>query len=359
MEEISVKTKERNQGIELLRIICMMCMIIQHIIGHGWVIQLLRPDTWKYELVVMLRSLCLFGISGFALISGYVGVQSRFRYSSVVLQWTKVWLYSVFFTVLGSILEPGSVTRGGWFGALLPTLNTTYWYFTAYLGCVMFAPVINKAMKQMTRKQGTVIVVTLIYIFSMFSNALGTDAMYVDVGKGTLWLVILYTVGAYFGHFKPHERVPKAVLWVFAGISTMVMALLQPVAQRLGIAYLSGDPLNNSIQTLLMALAMVLLFSRLEIRRGKRWISWLGGASFGVYVLHEHPYIRKYTITQSYRLTELGNAQLLAAIVLFAAAIYLGCAVVDALRQKIYDRLHLKQKLQAIEHKLIGDLWAD
>lgn len=354
-----MKTKERNMGIELLRIICMLCIIIQHIIGHGWVIQSLHPGTWKYDLVVMLRSLCLFSISGFALISGYVGVQSRFRYSSVVLQWTKVWLYSVFFTALSGIVEPGTVTKGDWFKALLPTLNTTYWYFTAYLGCAMFAPVINKAMKQMTRKQGTVVVVTLIYIFSMFSNALGGDTMYVDVGKGTLWLVVLYAVGAYFGHFKPHERVPMAVLWVLAGLSAIVMALLQPVAQRLGIAYLSGDPRNNSIQTVMMALAMVLLFSRLEIRRGKRWVSWLGGASFSVYVLHEHSFIRKYTITQAYRLTVLGRVQILVGIVLFAMAIYLGCALVDAVRQKIYDKLHVKQKIEAIERRLIGDLWAD
>ena len=56
-----VQKKERNLGIELLRIICMMCMIIQHIIGHGWIIQTLHPGTWKYELVVMLNNICIFG----------------------------------------------------------------------------------------------------------------------------------------------------------------------------------------------------------------------------------------------------------------------------------------------------------
>ena len=229
-----MKTRERNLGIELLRVLAMLGIVIQHIIGHGWVVQLINPGTWKLDIVVALRSLCLFGISEFALISGYVGVKSRYRYSSIVLQWTKVWLYSVFFTALASILDPGAVTAGNWRGALLPTLNKTFWYFTCYLGCFMFAPIINRGMKQLTSKQGAVVVATMIYIFSMFSNALGGDAMYVDVGKGTLWLVIMYTVGAYFGYFQPHMRVPKATLWVMAIVSALIMAGLELVSRRLG-----------------------------------------------------------------------------------------------------------------------------
>lgn len=355
-----MKTRERNLGIELLRVLAMLGIVIQHIVGHGWVVQSINPGTWKLDIVVALRSVCLFGISEFALISGYVGVKSRYRYSSVVLQWTKVWLYSVFFTALSSILEPGTVNASMWRGATLPTLNKTFWYFTCYLGCFMFAPIINRGMKQMTSKQGTALVVTLIYIFSMFSNALGRDAMYVDVGKGTLWLVIMYTVGAYFGYFQPHMRVPKAVLWAMAIVSAMIMAGLEPTARKLGIDYLSTDPRNNSIQTVFMAISMLLLFSRLEIRRGKKLITWLGGASFGVYVLHEHPFIRKYTITPySYKLAALGNVEIVIGIILAAAVLYLGCALVDGLREKIYKALRVKQRLDALESKLIGDLWAE
>lgn len=356
----SVNTRKRNLGIELLRIICMMCMIIQHIIGHGWVIQSIHPGTWKCELVIALRSLCLFGISGFALISGYVGVRSRYRYSSVALQWTKVWLYAVLFTLLASVLDPGSVGRKDWTKALFPALNRFYWYFTAYLGCFTIAPIIRKAMRQMTLRQASVCTATLILIFSMLSNALGGDSFYVDVGKGTLWLVVMYAVGAYFGQFQPHARIPKGVLWALAVVSMLVMAGLQPVSERLGFDYLSTDPRNNSIQTVVMAIVMLMLFSRMEIRWGKKLISWLGGASFGVYIIHDHPQIRMLTISRySYMLTELGNVEIIVGIILAAAAIYVVCALIDSLRQKIYDILGIKQKLELLESKLIGDLWAD
>lgn len=355
-----MKTRERNLGIEMLRVLAMLGIVIQHILGHGWVVQSINSGTWKYDMVVALRSVCLFGISEFALISGYVGVKSRYRYSSIVLQWTKVWLYSVFFTALASILDPGAVGKGDWFGAMLPTLNKTFWYFTCYLGCFMFAPIINRGVKQLTGKQGAVMTVTMLYIFSMLSNALGGDAMYVNAGKGTLWLVIMYTVGAYFGHFQPHMRVSKAVLWVLAAVSMLIMAGLEPVAEKLRIDYLSKGPHNNSIQTVFMAVSMLLLFSRLEIRRGKKLISWLGSASFGVYVLHEHPFIRKYTITpHAYKLADLGNVEIIFGIVLSAAGLYLACALVDGLREKLYRALRVRQSLDALEKNLIGDLWAE
>jgi len=78
-----------------------------------------------------------------------------------------------------------------------------------------------------------------------------------------------------------------------------------------------------------------------------------------VYVLHEHPVIRFNTISKyAYLLTTLGNVEIVAGIVLAAAAMYLGCALVDALREKIYRALRVKQRLEALENRLLGDLEA-
>lgn len=355
-----MKERKRNLGIDLLRIICMLAIVIQHLLGHGWVVQLLHPETWKYELAVALRSLCMVGVSGFALISGYVGIQGRYRYSSLILQWTKVWLYSVLFTLLGSVLVPGSVSREDWICALLPTLHKQAWYFTAYAGCFMIAPMIRMAMKQMNMKQASVCTAMLILVFSLLSNVLGNDAFYVNAGQGTLWLTVLYAVGAYFGWFQPHVRAPKAALWAFAAVSAALLAIGQPLAQRLGLTWLSADPKNNSLITLMTAIALLLLFSRMEIRRGAKPIAALGAASFGVYLIHEHPQVRRYTISKyAYLLTEMGNVQMIVCAVLAAAMIYLCCALVDMLREKAYRALGVKRRIEALESRLLGDLWAD
>jgi len=355
-----VQKNERKLGIELLRIICMMSMIIQHIIGHGWVIQSLHPGTWKYELVITLNSLCIFGISAFAMISGYVGVRARYKYSSIVLQWSKMWIYSVFFTLLGSVIFPGSVDKKEWIQAFFPTLHGLFWYFTAYLVCFMIAPFIRQGMRRMSFKQASINVCCMLVMFTVLAHAFTGDVFGTGGGKNALWLVALYVIGAYFGWFEPHKKIPMAALGAFVIAAALVTALTQPVAQRLGIARLSNTLYwGSTVRAMSMAVSLLLFFSRLEIKHGRKLIAWLGGASFGVYVLHEHPVIRFNTISKyAYLLTTLGNVEIVAGIVLAAAAMYLGCALVDALREKIYRALRVKQRLEALENRLLGDLEA-
>ena len=352
--------RERNLGIELLRIICMLTMVIQHILGHGWVIAMINPESWKFEFAVALRSACLFGISGFALISGYVGVNSRFRYSSVVLQWTKVWLYSVVFMALDCVIHQTPFSIWEWKGMLLPTLHKLYWYFTAYVGCSMVAPLLRRAIRQLDFKQATVCCVTLVCVFSVLTNVVEGDAFYTNEGKGVMWLVVLYILGAYLGWFRPHEKIPMAALWALAVCSVLLLAGLQPVARRLGLAYFAGDPKNSSLHTLLAAVSMLMLFSRVQITRFKKPIAILGGASFSVYLLHEHPKIRLHTISKySYLLAELNIPMMLAGTILAAMVIYVACTLVDLVRERIYRALRIRQRLDALETRLIGDLWAD
>lgn len=355
-----MSTYKRNPGIDLLRMVCMLGVVIQHLLGHGWMIPLLHVGTWKYDLAVALRSLSIVSISGFALITGYIGVKGRFKYGSLVLQWTKVFLYSVALTVLCSVFAPGTVSGKEWRSALFPTLSRQYWYFTAYVGCMMLAPMIRMAMRRMSMKQATVCLIPAILVFSPLNNLMGIDAFDAHAGQGVLWLAVLYVIGAYLGRFQPHAHVPKAALWALAAASAVLLVGVQPAAQRLGIDCLNVGPQNNSLTTLLAAICMLMAFSRLEIRRGEKLIGALGAASFGVYLIHDHPQIRKHTISKyAYQLTELDPVQMIMGTVLTAVLIYLICALIDTFRQKIYDALRIRQRLDALESRLIGDLWAD
>lgn len=353
-----MSTRERNIGIDALRVLCMLAVVIYHLLGHGWIMTLISEDSWKFELLAALRSGCFFGISCFALISGYVGVQSRYRYSALAIQWLKVWVYSVLFTWLADVLFPGTVTQEQWRTAFFPAQTQQYWYFSAYVGCFMLAPVIRMAIRKMTFRQASFVAAGLILVFSCLNSWQGGDPYFVNAGKNTLWLVVLYAIGAYFGQFRPHERVPMILLWIFAMFSMLLLAGMKPVGERLGFAI--GAPRNDSPETILAAISMLLLFSRIRIVRGGKLVSVLGAASFGVYLIHDHPLVRRYTIsTYAYLLAGLGTVTIVPGVILASMGVYLVCTVVDTLRQKLFDLLHIRQGFAAIEKKLIGDLWAD
>lgn len=354
------RKKERILGIELMRIVCLMLIICNHIVCHGWVIQSVNPGTWKYEILSVIRTFTMSGLCGFSLISGYVGVQARFRYSTLVLQWLRMWVFSVFFTALAAVLVPGSVSGEDWVTSLFPTLHRLFWYYSAYLGCSMITPMVRMAMRRIGFKAASAHMIMVFAMAAVLPCAFDTDAFFVGPEQSAMWLLLMYLIGAYFGWFKPHERIAMPVLWGFAIVCALALAGTDLLAQRLGITWIQRGVWGNTARTLMTALSMLLLFTQLQIRHFRKLITWLGGASFGVYVLHEHPQIRRYTISKhSYLLAYLDNVQMIAGIVLAAAALYVACALVDSLRQKVFDALHLKQRLDALESRIIGDPWAD
>lgn len=352
--------KKRILGIELMRIICLILIMSNHIICHGWVIQSVHPGTWKYEILDIIRTITPCGMFGFTLISGYVGVRGRFRYSSLVLQWLRMWVFSVFFTVLAAVLVPGSVSRNDWMQAIFPTLHNLFWYYSAYLGCSMIAPMVRMSMRKIGFRAASAHMLIVVVMVAVLPCAFDTDAFLVGPWQGAMWLLLMYLTGAYFGWFRPHERIAMPVLWVFAIASAMLLAGSELVAKRLGIGWILRGEMGYNTRLMLAALSMLLLFTRLDVKHFRKLITWLGGASFGVYVLHEHPQIRKYTISKhAYQLSYLGNVEIVVGVVLSALALYIACALVDSLRQKIFDALRLRQRLDALETKLIGDPWAD
>jgi surface polysaccharide O-acyltransferase-like enzyme len=67
------KRKVRDSGIDLIRILAMYAIIIHHILVFPNII-----DKYsKYKELVLMKTSCFWHVSGFALISGYIGYKSN------------------------------------------------------------------------------------------------------------------------------------------------------------------------------------------------------------------------------------------------------------------------------------------
>jgi len=354
---------ERNWGIDVLRVICMVAMVVQHILGHGWITQQINPESWKYSIVISLQSFSLFGISCFAMISGYVGVHTRYRYTTLVLQWMKVMLYSVLFTLIVMIAKPGVVTKNELLTGFFPTIRKQWWYFTSYVGCFLTAPLINAAMKQLNKRQAGFCIATMMFVFSGLNFVTG-DSFNVGAGKNTLWLIVLYALGAYIAYFGFMEKISIRGIAVLTLCSALLAVGVGGATARICELF-TGERAgywlfhrNDSPTTVLMAMAMLLLFSRLRITRGTKLLAMIAPLNFSVYLIHDHPLVRRYTISAYAKyLAGLSNLWIIPGIVLAAVGIYLACILIDYFREKAFRKLRLKQRLSAVENKLLGSLW--
>ena len=354
-----MKEQERNLGIDLLRIISMIAIITYHLLGHGWILPLIHQTSWKFTLLTALHSLCMTGVDCFVLISGYVGVKGRFKYASVAVQWAKTWFYSVLITLVVWAFAPGEINGETWIAAFMPTVSRQYWYFTAYIGCMMLAPLICMGIRNMNAKQAALSAALLLSVFSVLNTAGGKDPFYTNSGSNTLWLVVLYTIGAYLGWFMPHRRIPAAALAAAACFSAVLLGGKLFMGERTGLTILMGGVRNDSPLVVMTAVLMTLLFSKIRIGWGKRAVSVLSAASFSVYLIHDHPLMRKFVVSRyAYHLSGLGTLTIVPGILAAAAGIYLVCTLLDMPRSMLFRCLSIRRRAAEIERRLTGG-WND
>ena len=96
--------KERNYGIDLLRIVLMMMVILGHLFAHTELratLPLFSP-SWFFTWIVQTITIC--SVDCFILISGYFGYNSKVKAYSVVSLWGKVLFYSIIIPIVLSLI---------------------------------------------------------------------------------------------------------------------------------------------------------------------------------------------------------------------------------------------------------------
>ena len=82
--------KERNYGIDFLRILSMMFIVILHSIGKGGILDNATILSPQYKIAWYLECFACCAVNIFALISGYVsyrGKEEKIKYSNLINLW--------------------------------------------------------------------------------------------------------------------------------------------------------------------------------------------------------------------------------------------------------------------------------
>lgn len=143
--------KQRKIGIDLLRIISMLFVVL-HILGGGGMLASASENAMKYEQLKLLHIAAMCAVNCYGIISGYVGVSSKFRFSNVITLWLQVFLYSVCIGYVWHIVRPDLVPIETVLKLCLPVLNKNYWYFTSYFPLMFAMPLLNRTIEHTPRK---------------------------------------------------------------------------------------------------------------------------------------------------------------------------------------------------------------
>lgn len=336
---------ERNYGIDLLRLISMLLVVILHTTGA---VRKASPEgTPIYNMVYLLRTLSYPCVDIFAIISGWVGWKRSMKFPGVAGTWLQVVWHTVLITALTALLKPEWLPEKAWIKAFLPVSHKEYWYVTAYFMMLLFIPLIHFILKHISTKLLWIWVGSFLFVHS-FLSTLNWKTYGMKRGYNFFWLIGMYLLGAALERsqmlWQTHAKLIGMILFIAGAFTAYLFIVIAD--NRNWIDYCS--PL-----TILSAVGLVICFSGMKLQRSVRFIQIVSPTALAVFVIHVHTITWNhvfYSLPRSLGLWKTVSVpRLCANIVVWALTVFLVCVLLDLIRIRIFSLLRIPQALKAAD----------
>ena len=345
--------QKRNFGIDIARIISMLCIINLHLIYHGGLLFGAKILTIKYNLFLFFVTIFSSGVDIFGMISGFVGFHSH-KFSNLIYLLFETFLYNFGIAYAFKKYHHNYVKDLSVY--LYPVLISNYWYFNAYFIMYFFLPLINSGINSMEIKEMGIFILSIFFFFSCFnqirhySNRLKMDFFCFAGGFRYMWLLILYFYGGYLGRFfQTIHNNNKCFLFLICCFILLFSALLRSLIIIYKIKNYKND--DNMIgeytspSSVIISICFLIIFSKLDIKSNyiKKLFSFFSPLTFGVYLIHNHVLVRNILIKNNY--TFLLNYSSFVSILLEiiqSLKIFIICSFIDYLRFLLFKILKIR-----------------
>ncbi|EMC37503.1 acyltransferase [Streptococcus mutans] len=349
-----IKSLPYNAGIDFLRIFAMFMIVVTHVLGKGGIRSTVKENFDLYYFVTWgIQVSAYSAVNCYALISGYVGVDSPYRYSKCLSLWLQVFFYTLLFILFFTFLQK-PITYHDWIQAFFPIITGQYWYVTAYFGLLIFMPILNLALRKLNTKDLKRIVLLAIIFFSVLPALLNTKVDEFSFAKGFSmnWLSVLYIIGAYLKRLDLKRLFSRKFL-LFLCLMAMAVTFITKVFIG-DIWYWYTSP------TLLCeAVTIFIFFVTLDIKKTGRLfriIKRMAPATLGVYLFHLNPLLVKFLLKDGFESFVTAPIWLFPFLILgMALLIYLISTLVELLRIKLFTYLKVRHLILKLDTYLPFD----
>lgn len=364
----TIRKTEREYGLDLLRSLSMVFVIVLHLIGHGGLGEMFRGGSAAGILVSLVNFAAYPAVNCFVVLSGYLLCERQFRVERIVKAWLPAVFWSAVIQCIFFLKNPDSISTETVVYMFLPLLNGRYWFLNAYIVMMLLSPALNRILRDMSKWQLRGILLSCVLIFCVAPIfALGSDVFKTQNGYGFAWFLALYLWGGYIRLYTPKLKRKQSccALLSYAGFvvgQLLWVWLTGMLNDRVALAgELSGLFLRyTSIPVFGSALCLLHYFRSERFSEPGRLADVFGRLSdlvFAVYLIHDHPLIRETVIQNVFRgmkdtawyLTLLWAAGMVCLIFLF-------CVAAEWLRVKLFRVLRLDAAAENLCWKLTDQL---
>lgn len=278
-------SKIRNSGIELLRIIFIFSIVLSHTLGAD------KSLTGINGYLTVLCNSTLHagvGVAGFMLITGYFGAHlSQKRFNKV---YSIIFICSILTLAIAIITkEPLSLIDKA--KHLVPVMTKQWWYASCYIYTLLLSPFLDKIADMLDKKTYKTMLLVSIGLFYVLPTFLYFDIMS-DKGKGLANMIVAYFIGRYMSKYKIDIKTKHLVLVLIGSMAVSFVGNAAATFARKAISW----PFSRdcSVFTLITAIALIMLFSKLEFK--SKPINYFASKTFYMYLLPINALIAQFVI---------------------------------------------------------------
>lgn len=306
MEAHTSVEKTRNYGVDLLRILAMLYVVILHAVGPGGILEAAAVGSVQYKVAWFLETWTYCAVNIFALVSGYVSYTERDRktnWSSYVMLWLQVVVYGVAVTLVFNAFHPELVTKADLLRMFLPVTGGLYWYLNAYTGLFVVMPLLDAGMRKCSVETARKVFVLLFLVFSVYEAVMWKMAL--SGGYSFAWVMILYLLGAIIKKCNIGKELTASQAWIGTALLCFMAwfwKMYVPEFTVRGI-WVGKDVWISYLSPMVLGAAMLQLiaFSKLKVNEGwKKVVAFAAPGSFAVYILNCHWVIWRHMMTAKF-----------------------------------------------------------
>ncbi len=339
------QTDSRNYGIDLLRLVAMLMVVILHVLGHGGVLS--ATTGIKHHVAWLVETTAYCAVDCYGIISGFVSYSEKkktYRYGKIFGFWLQVITYNFGITLLVFMLKPGSIEINQLILSAFPITIRTYWYVSAYAGLFFLIPWLNKFLRSCNNREATHFMMVLLLVFCGYVTWARrySDCFYLNKGYSCAWLTILYLVGAWLKKCDIPNRIRSRCLLLGSAICIIFSWELHEFVHVPGSEIFVD---YTSFTIVFVAVSLVCVASKLHIpSKAAKVIACFSPAAFGVYLIHEQPLFKKHFMNDGFLWIANRSVWQLPVLVLGCAlGIFMICLLIEKTRLVFFKLLKIDQ----------------
>ena len=328
-------TLVRDSSIELLRIMAMFLVLIDH---SGYMS--INPPSNEEAFSAPMLSFARYGsqsfssicVNVFVLISGWFGIKTRFsRITELLFQCYFICFVSYFVLLVIGLTTPMSISS--WVNFLV---LGDLWFVCAFLLLYLMAPMMNMFIESLTQKQFRYFLLAFLTI--QFMHGFVIQFGWFDKGMSPLTLISLYLIGRYMcmypNRFTTMSRWIDVLIYLIVSTSGAVLTFFSVRHGAEGYRFFS----YASPTIIVASVYFFLFFTKISFR--SRIINWIAASAFAVYVLNCEGHFWSFYLStnHSWWVSSIPSVYLVKTL-LFDVTVFTVAIILDKIRIVVWHQI--------------------